>query len=66
MKLIYIYIGLAIAFLGNASRILSFGNMCLEHMGYTTSFYNNFMALCEYKLFTQFLYCQNLGKFQGL
>ena len=40
----YIYIGLAIAFLGNASRAYRW-KYVLEHMGYTTSFYNNFMAV---------------------
>lgn len=40
----YIYIGLAVAFLGNASRAYRW-KFALEHMGYTTSFYNNFMAV---------------------
>jgi hypothetical protein len=40
----YIYIGLVIAFLGNASRAYRW-KYVLEHMGYTTSFYNNFMAV---------------------
>ncbi|HMK06247.1 MAG TPA: lysylphosphatidylglycerol synthase transmembrane domain-containing protein, partial [Flavobacterium sp.] len=40
----YIYIGVVIAFLGNASRAYRW-KFVLEHMGYTTSFYNNFMAV---------------------
>jgi glycosyltransferase 2 family protein len=40
----YIYIGIVIAFLGNASRAYRW-KYVLEHMGYTTSFYNNFMAV---------------------
>jgi len=40
----YIYIGLIVAFLGNASRAYRW-KFALEHMGYTSSFYNNFMAV---------------------
>jgi len=40
----YIYIGIVIAFLGNASRAYRW-KFALEHMGYRTSFYNNFMAV---------------------
>ncbi|MBC7607723.1 MAG: flippase-like domain-containing protein [Burkholderiales bacterium] len=40
----YIYLGVFIAFLGNASRAYRW-KFTLEHMGYTTSFYNNFMAV---------------------
>ena len=40
----YIYIGLFVAFLGNASRAYRW-KFALEHMGYSTSFYNNFMAV---------------------
>lgn len=40
----YIYIGLIIAFLGNASRAYRW-KYALEHLGYQTSFYNNFMAV---------------------
>jgi len=40
----YIYLGLFIAFLGNASRAYRW-KFVLEHMGYKTSFYNNFMAV---------------------
>lgn len=40
----YIYIGVFIAFLGNASRAYRW-KFVLEHMGYKTSFYNNFMAV---------------------
>lgn len=40
----YIMIGLVIAFLGNASRAYRWKFM-LEHLGYKTSFYNNFMAV---------------------
>lgn len=40
----YIYIGLVIAFLGNASRAYRW-KFVLQHMGYETSFYNNFMAV---------------------
>lgn len=39
-----IYIGVFIAFLGNASRAYRW-KFVLEHMGYRTSFYNNFMAV---------------------
>ena len=39
----YIYTGLFVAFLGNASRAYRW-KFALEHMGYSTSFYNNFMA----------------------
>jgi glycosyltransferase 2 family protein len=40
----YICLGLFIAFLGNASRAYRW-KFVLEHMGYKTSFYNNFMAV---------------------
>lgn len=40
----YIYMGLVVAFLGNASRAYRW-KFALEHMGYTSSFYNNFMAV---------------------
>lgn len=40
----YIYLGLIVAFLGNASRAYRW-KFALNHMGYTTSFYNNFMAV---------------------
>ncbi len=40
----YIYIGLIVAFLGNVSRAYRW-KFSLEHMGYTSSFYNNFMAV---------------------
>lgn len=40
----YIYIGILIAFLGNASRAYRW-KFVLEHMGYRTSFLNNFMAV---------------------
>jgi uncharacterized protein (TIRG00374 family) len=40
----YIVLGIFIAFLGNASRAYRWKFM-LEHLGYKTSFYNNFMAV---------------------
>jgi uncharacterized protein (TIRG00374 family) len=40
----YIFLGLFVAFLGNASRAYRW-KFALEHMGYKTSFYNNFMAV---------------------
>lgn len=40
----YIAIGIVIAFLGNASRAYRWKFM-LEHLGYKTAFYNNFMAV---------------------
>jgi uncharacterized protein (TIRG00374 family) len=40
----YIYVGVFIAFLGNASRAYRW-KFVLEHMGYRTAFYNNFMAV---------------------
>ena len=40
----YISLGLFVAFLGNASRAYRW-KFALEHMGYKTSFYNNFMAV---------------------
>ncbi|PWA05227.1 lysylphosphatidylglycerol synthase transmembrane domain-containing protein [Flavobacterium psychrotolerans] len=40
----YIYMGLVVAFLGNASRAYRW-KFTLEHMGYSTSFFNNFMAV---------------------
>lgn len=40
----YICIGLIVAFLGNASRAYRW-KFALEQMGYSTSFYNNFMAV---------------------
>lgn len=40
----YIVLGIFIAFLGNASRAYRWKFM-LEHLGYETSFYNNFMAV---------------------
>ncbi|KAB1156904.1 lysylphosphatidylglycerol synthase transmembrane domain-containing protein [Flavobacterium luteum] len=40
----YIYAGLVVAFLGNASRAYRW-KFALEQMGYSTSFYNNFMAV---------------------
>ena len=40
----YIGVGIVIAFLGNASRAYRW-KFALEHMGYRTSFYNNFMAV---------------------
>jgi hypothetical protein len=40
----YIFLGLFVAFLGNASRAYRW-KFALEHMGYKTSFCNNFMAV---------------------
>lgn len=40
----YIFIGLVVAFLGNASRAYRW-KYTLGYMGYTSSFYNNFMAV---------------------
>lgn len=40
----YICVAIVIAFLGNASRAYRW-KFVLEHMGYKTSFYNNFMAV---------------------
>lgn len=40
----YIFIAIIVAFLGNASRAYRW-KFVLEHMGYSTSFYNNFMAV---------------------